>query len=74
MKLSPLACLVPLALASAQSVAETERRWDLDLSTTTLACSALKLAFSSQVLFPGDANYTTQNEGETDTLRRSSFG
>lgn len=64
MKLSLLACVVlPLVVASAKPVAEIQQRRGANM--TTLACNALKQAFSSQVFVPGDANYTTQNEGET---------
>jgi hypothetical protein len=60
MKLSLTTFLLPAAVASALTAGEVER--SASFNTTTIACEALKLAFSSRVFFPGDANYTAENQ------------
>jgi hypothetical protein len=62
MKSFLLACLLPAAVASALPSAEVDGA--ASVNSTTLACEALKLAFKSKVFFPGDANYTTENQRE----------
>lgn len=62
-----LATIFLAAVSTALPSKEVER--STSFNTTVLACNALKLAYSAQVFFPGDANYTTENECEFSYMK-----
>jgi hypothetical protein len=60
MKFSVLSTLFLATVATALPSSEVER--STSFNATVLACKALKLVYSTQVFFPGEANYTAENE------------
>lgn len=63
MKFSVPLILFLTTVATALPSFEVER--STSFNATVLACKALKLAYSTQVFFPGETNYTSENERES---------
>ena len=61
MKISILGTLF-LAATSTTALPSLDAERSIELDSTVLACEALQLAYRLQTFFPGDANYTAQNE------------
>lgn len=72
MKCSLWAAAAWSAVATAQYVLPDPSGSLGGINNTELACQVLSFTFPSKVFFPGQANYTVQDHGET-AARRSSL-